>query len=78
MITTSTNLKLRLVHNKKGAEIKMRKVEELNKIGDSIVVSLKDKHDLDLQELLYITGYIKENCKEALAERKASKRTFEL
>ena len=56
----------------------MRKVEELNKIGDSIVVSLKDKHDLDLQELLYITGYIKENCKEALAERKASKRTFEL
>ena len=56
----------------------MRKVEQLNKIGDSIVVSLKNKQKIDLQELLYIAGYIKENCKEALAERKASKRTFEL
>ena len=56
----------------------MRKVEELNKIGVSTVISLKDKHKIDLEELLYIAEYIKENCKEALAERKASKRTFEL
>jgi len=48
----------------------MRKVEELNKIGVSTVISLKDKYKIDLEELLYIAGYIKENCKEALAERK--------
>ena len=56
----------------------MRKVEELNKIGVSTVISLKDEHKIDLEELLYIAGYIKENCKEALAERKANKRTLEL
>ena len=56
----------------------MRKIAELNKIGDSIVVALRDKYKIDLQELLYIAGYLKEQCREALAERRASKRTLAL
>ncbi len=56
----------------------MRKVKELNKIGDSVVISLRDEKKIDLEELLYIVGYIKEHSREALAERKASKRTYKL
>ena len=50
----------------------MRKIKELNKIGDSVVISLRNEKKINLEELLYIAGYIKEHCQEALAERKAN------